>query len=73
MKISKILHVLSVVSGFAGVIALLVAWSAGENGIALGFSQIHLFKDAEILVLIAIWLSIGTIHHMKLEEKGEII
>ncbi len=73
MKLSKVFHVLNVIVGFVGVFALLSAWIAGENGTVLGFNQDHLFKDAQILILIAIWISIATVHHMKLEEKGEII
>ncbi len=73
MKLSKVFHVLNVIIGFVGVIALFSAWIAGKNGTVLGFNQDHLFKDAQILILIAIWISIATIHHLKLEEKGKII
>ncbi len=73
MKLSKIFHILGAIAGWVGVIALLGAWSAGENGTAFGFTSAHLFTDATILVLIAIWMQLATMHHMKLEEKGEII
>jgi hypothetical protein len=35
--------------------------------------ETHLFRDATVLVLIAIWLQLGTMHHIKLEEKNERI
>ncbi len=73
MKLSKILHVVSVVAGFWGVLALIGAWLAGENGTIWGFSQQHCFYDAIILVLIAIWSQLGAMHHMMLEKNGEIV
>ena len=73
MKISKALHVVSVISGFLGVVALIGAWCASRNGPVWGMSEAHLFMDAIVLVLIAIWLQIATMHHMMLEKKGEII
>ena len=73
MKISKVLHVVSVLVGLTGVVMLLGAWTAGEGSTAFGLNQAHLFMDAIVLTLIAIWLQLGTMHHMKLEEKGEII
>ncbi len=73
MKLSKVLHVLSVIAGLWGVLALIGAWIAGENGTIWGFSQQHCFYDAVVLTLIAIWLQLGVMHHMMLEKKGEII
>jgi hypothetical protein len=73
MKISKVLHVVSVMAGLLGVIALIGAWLASKRGLFLGMDETHLFKDATVLVLIAIWLQLGTMHHMKLEEKNEKI
>lgn len=73
MKISKVLHVVSVMAGLLGVIALIGAWCANKQGLILGMDETHLFRDATVLVLIAIWLQLGTMHHMKLEEKNERI
>lgn len=73
MKISKILHVVSVVVGVAGIVALVGAYSAGPDGTAFGFTQNHLFIDAGISILIAIWLQLATVHHMMLEKKGEVV
>lgn len=73
MKLSKLFHILAAVVGWVGVIMLFSAWSAGENGTAFGFTQTHLFTDAAVLVLVAIWMQLATMHHMKLEEKGKVI
>ncbi len=73
MKLSKIFHVIGAITGWVGVTALLGAWNAGANGTTFGFNQPHLFMDATVLVLIAIWMQLATMHHMKLEEKGEMI
>lgn len=73
MKISKVLHVVSVMAGFLGVLALVGAWCASKQGLVLGMDETHLFRDATVLVLIAIWLQVATMHHMMLEKKGEKI
>ena len=73
MKISKVLHVTSVAVGSLGVLALVGAWCANRYGAVWGMNESHLFMDAIILVLIAVWLQIATIHHMMLEKRGEII
>ncbi len=73
MKLSKLFHVLAAVAGWVGVIMLFSAWSAGENGTVFGFTQTHLFTDAAILVLVAIWMQLATTHHMTLEKTGEKI
>ena len=65
MKWSSTLHTLTVLVGCMGVLALLGAWFTGENGVFLGFSQEHLFNDAITLLLIAIWISLGTLIHVK--------
>ncbi len=73
MKISKVLHVISVLVGFFGVFMLIGAWRADFSGSFLGMTQDHLFKDATVLILVAIWLQIATIHHMMLEKKQELV
>lgn len=73
MKISKVLHVVSVMAGFLGVLALIGAWCASKQGLVLGMDETHLFRDATVLVLIAIWLQLGTMHHIMLEKSKEII
>lgn len=68
MKKSKIFHIVSALVGLVGVVLLLGAWSTSANGSAFGMSETHLFNDATVLVLIAIWMQLATIHHIKLEE-----
>ncbi len=72
MKLSKILHVASVVVGLIGIASFLVA-VFGNAETVFGISKMDALACSAILMLIAIWTAIGTIHHMKLEERGEII
>lgn len=70
MKLSAILHNTSVVAGFVGVLAILGAWLTQATGSALlGTSQEHLFSDATVLLLSAIWLSLGSLWHRWQETK----
>jgi len=73
MKISKIMHVASVVVGLIGVISFLGAVIGGADNFVFGISKMDVLACATILILIATWLQIGTIHHMMLEKKNEII
>ncbi len=76
MKLSKLMHVLSVISGVAGVIIFVViglAFLGGSSNYVFGVTRIDALLCVAILILIAIWLQIATIHHMMLEKKGEII
>lgn len=73
MKLSKVLHVGSVVVGLAGVITFGGAVLNGADNLVFGVTKVDALLCAGILMLIAVWLSIGTIHHMMLEKNGEII
>lgn len=76
MKLSKLMHVLSVVAGFAGVITFIaVGFASVGNGEALvfGVTKIDALLCVVVLLLIATWLQIATIHHMMLEKRGEIV
>lgn len=70
MKLSKTLHVLSVGVGFAGVVAALVGVVIG-NGLVWGLTREHILFCSGLLMLMAIWLAVSTIHHVMLEERGE--
>ncbi|MEK7106098.1 MAG: hypothetical protein AAB895_01930 [Patescibacteria group bacterium] len=73
MKLSKILHIASVIVGFSGIIVFAGAILGGSDNLVFGITKVDALLCAGILILIAIWTSIGTIHHMMLEKKGEII
>lgn len=73
MKLSKLMHVTSVVVGFAGVIVFAGAILGGSNNLVFGITKVDALLCSAILILIAIWAQVGTIHHMMLEKKGEII
>jgi len=72
MKLSKVLHVGSVVVGVAGVVSFAAAvfWDSES---VFGVTKIDALVCTAVLMLIAIWAAVGTIHHMMLEEKGELI
>lgn len=78
MKISKLLHILSVISGVVGLFMFFGLWGGNTmnmmySGMYSQGSLMNTGMNAGIFFLIAIWLQIVTIHHMMLEEKGEII
>ena len=73
MKISKLLHVISVVVGFAGVVTFLGAILGGSDNSVFGVTKTDALLCSAILVLFAIWGGIGAIHHMMLEKRGEIL
>ncbi len=73
MKPSKLMHVASVIVGFAGVIAFAAAIFGGGDNNVLGVTKVDALLCAGILILIAIWVQLATIHHMMLEKRGEIV
>jgi len=73
MKLSKLMHITSIVVGLAGVVTFVGAILGGADNLVFGITKADALLCAGILILIAIWLAIGTIHHMMLERRGEII
>lgn len=73
MKLSKLMHIVSVVVGVVGVIVFAGAIWGGSDNLVFGITKVDALACAAILILIAIWVQIATIHHMMLEKKGEII
>ena len=73
MKLSKVMHVASVIVGFIGVITFVIAVLGGGDNLVLGITKFDALFCSAILILIAIWVQIGTIHHMMLEKRGEIV
>ncbi len=73
MKLSKLMHIASVLTGLAGVISFTSAIIGTTDGYVFGITKIDALLCSGILILIAIWLAIGTIHHMMLEKHNEII
>ena len=73
MKLSKLMHVVSVIVGLIGVVTFLGAVLGGGDNLIFGVTKADALLCSAILILIAIWLAIGTIHHMMLEKKGEIV
>ncbi len=73
MKISKILHFGSFVSGLVGVATFAGALINGGDNLVFGITKIDALLCAGILMLIAVWFVLGAIHHTMLEKKGDII
>jgi len=73
MKLSKLMHVASVIVGFAGVVSFMAAIFGGADNLVFGVTKGDVLLCAGILILIAIWLQVATIHHMMLEKRGEIV
>lgn len=72
MKLSKIIHLLNVLVGFAGV-ATAIAGVLANSSLVWGLTREHLLLCSGVLMLIAIWLAVNTVHHVMLEEKGGVI
>lgn len=70
---SKIMHVVSVIVGFIGVIVFVGALINGADNLVFGITKFDALFCAAILILIATWLQMATIHHMMLEKNGEIL
>lgn len=72
MKLSKLMHIGSVAVGLVGVVAF--AWTLiGGGNVVFGITKMDALVCTVIVMLIAIWLQVGTIHHMMLEKRGEIV
>ena len=71
MKPSQVMHVVSVIVGFAGVITFATAIFSGADNLVFGIAKADALLCTGILILIAIWLQIATIHHMLLEKRGD--
>lgn len=59
--------------GFAGVITFIGTLLGGGDNVVAGVTKMDALFCAGLLILIATWLQLATIHHMMLEKKGEII
>jgi len=74
MKLSKILHVISVAMGLIGMAMLAGAvlfWPAGV--VWFGLTRELMLLCSITSLLAAIWIQIATIHHMMLEKRGEVV
>ncbi len=73
MKPSKLMHVVSIIVGFIGVVVFVGAILGGSDNLVFGITKTDALLCSAILILIAIWVQIATMHHMILEKKGEVI
>ena len=71
MKLSKILHVISIIMGLIGMAMsawVVLFWSEGV--IVWGVTRDVMMFCSITSLLAAIWIQIATIHHMMLEKQG---
>lgn len=73
MMPSKFMHVISVIVGLVGVVVFAGAILGGADNLVFGVTKANALACAAILILIAVWVQIATIHHMMLEKKGGLI
>ena len=73
MKPSELMHIVSVIVGFVGVVVFAGAIFGGSDNLVFGITKVDALLCAAILILIAIWVQIATIHHIILEKKGEVV
>ncbi len=73
MKPSKLMHIASILVGFAGIITFVATLIGGTDNLVFGITKADALACTAILILIAIWTQMATIHHMMLEKKGELI
>jgi len=71
MKKSSFIHGVSIVTAIWGVLALIGAWLAGENGTIFGFTQQHCYNDAIVLTLISISAGVCAMYRRQLEREGK--
>lgn len=67
------MHVISVIAGLVGVVVFAAAILGGADNLVFGITKTDALLCSAVLILIAIWVQIATIHHMMLERKGEIV
>ena len=66
-------YVLSGLSGVITFIAIGVSTFGESSELVFGVTKIDALLCVVVLLLIATWLQMATIHHMMLEKKGEVI
>lgn len=66
------MHVVSVLSGLVGVFVFLISVFGSADAV-FGITKMDALACAAILILIAIWTQVATIHHMMLEKAGQIV
>ena len=70
MKKSTLIHGVSIVTAIWGFLALVGAWLAGDGGTIFGFSQLHCYLNAIVLLLISISAGMCALYRRQLEREG---
>ena len=67
------MHVVSVIVGFAGVVVFAGAILGGSDNLVFGITKVDALLCAGVLILIATWIQIATIHHLMLETRTDYL
>lgn len=62
----------SVLAGLAGVISFATS-VVGGSGLVFGVTKTDTLFCSALLILIAIWFQVATIHHVMIERQSEIV
>ena len=74
MKLSKVMHVASVLFGFVALLMwVLVLFVWPTDTVWFGVTRDLMIICTVFSFLAAIWLQVATIHHMMLEKHGEVV
>ncbi|PIP58209.1 MAG: hypothetical protein COX02_01415 [Candidatus Vogelbacteria bacterium CG22_combo_CG10-13_8_21_14_all_37_9] len=73
MKLSKLIHLISIIVGLAGVLTFGGAILGGADNLVFGITKIDALFCSAILILIAIWTQIGANYYLQLEKNRKII
>lgn len=71
MRLSSLMHGFSITVSLIGFAALLGAWFVGDTGTFVGLSQGHLYADAIVIMLIAIYGEICALYRRYLEREAQ--
>lgn len=68
MRYSALIHLVSIIAGIIGFLALIGSWIAGQNGTWLGFTQEHCINNAIVFTLISISAGVCAIYRRQTEQ-----
>ena len=71
MKWSSFLHVITVLVGIVGIVAVITGWILQYKVLMMGWTGNDLADKSMMLMSIAIWTALGTLIHLSKEDNKE--
>ena len=71
MKWSSFLHVITVLVGIVGIVAVITGWILQDKILMMGWTGNDLADKSMMLMSIAIWTALGTLIHLSKEDNKE--